>query len=304
MTLRQLYYFKNIAELQHFTKAAQISLISQPGLSNAMQELEAELNVAFFAKRGRNVELTKCGQLFLPYVRDTLEVLEQGVAKLAGCVNPETGSISMAGLPFLDWFASDIIVRYVAQAKRDNVQFRFRQEATCARLREQLLSGQADLVFSGEIDDPRMDSAYIGEHPLVLLVSERHRLAQCEKVLLRELDGEDFIAFSPNSQLREFTDRVFQSLSIQPNIKAETSQDLIMDGLVAANYGVAMMPYPLGNLPCHTKILPIADGLPPRRLYLMWNREQRLSSAARCFCDFIAQSGEVFSQFLQKRQGH
>ena len=119
---------------------------------------------------------------------------------------------------------------------------------------------------------------------------------------LRELDGENFIAFSKDSQLRGVTDQIFRELGIRPIITMETAQDLIMHGLVAANHGVAIIPYPLGGAPYHTKILSIANYMPPRKLYLMWNKEQYLPPAAEYFRDFVVRSGDVFNQFLDKLQ--
>ena len=115
-----------------------------------------------------------------------------------------------------------------------------------------------------------------------------------------ELDGEDFISFDTNCQLREVTDRIFRQLDIQPNITAETAQDLIIYGLVAASHGVAIIPYPLGGVPYNTKILSISDDIPARRLYLSWNKEQYLPPAAEYFRDFVIRSGQVFTQFLEK----
>lgn len=300
MNLRQLYYFKVIAELEHYTRAAEKLYVSQSSLSHAIQELEEELNVEFFVKRGRNVELTKYGRMFLPYVQKTLETLETGMAKLADCINPNTGTVVMAGFPSLAQFAPDIIVRYVSETNRVEVRLQFNQEATYARLREQLLDGQVDLIFATGVDDPRIASSYIGEHQIVLLVPLGHRLAKYDQVDLRELDGENFIAFDTDCQLREVTDQVFQELGIQPNITMETAQDLIIYGLVAASHGAAIIPYPLGGAPYNTKILPITNRIPPRRLYMMWNKEQYLPPAAEYFRDFIIRSGEVFTQFMEK----
>ena len=300
MNLRQLYYFKAIAELEHYTRAAEKLYVSQSSLSHAIQELENELNVEFFVKRGRNVELTKYGQLFLPYVQKTLETLETGIATLADYINPNTGSVVMAGFPSLAQFAPNIIVRYVSETNRVEVRLQFNQEATYAQLRKQLLEGEVDLIFATEVDDPRVGSSYIGDHQIVLLVPQNHRLARLEKVDLRELDGEDFISFDTNCQLREVTDRIFRQLDIQPNITAETAQDLIIYGLVAASHGVAIIPYPLGGVPYNTKILSISDDIPARRLYLSWNKEQYLPPAAEYFRDFVIRSGQVFTQFLEK----
>lgn len=300
MNLRQLYYFKAIAELEHYTRAAEKLYVSQSSLSHAIRELEHELNVEFFVKRGRNVELTKYGQMFLPYVQKTLETLETGVAALSDYINPNTGTVVMAGFPSLAQFAPDIIVRYVSETNRVDVRLQFNQEATYAQLRDQLLTGQVDLIFATQVEDSRVASSYIGDHPVVLLVPQSHRLAQRDCVDLRELDGEKFIAFDTDCQLRGMTDQIFRDLAIQPNITTETAQDLIIYGLVAANHGVAVIPYPLGGAPYHTKILSITNAVPARKLYLMWNKEQYLSPAAEYFRDFIVHSGEVFTQFMKK----
>ena len=47
MNLRQLQYFKTIAELEHYTRAAEKLYVSQSNLSHSMAALEEELdNVA------------------------------------------------------------------------------------------------------------------------------------------------------------------------------------------------------------------------------------------------------------------
>lgn len=300
MNLRQLYYFKAIAELEHYTRAAEKLYVSQSSLSHAIQELETELNVEFFVKKGRNVELTKYGKLFLPYVQKSIDTLEAGIAKLADYINPNTGAVVMGSFPSLAQFAPDIIVRYVSETNRVDVRLQFNQETTYNQLKEHLLEGKIDLVFATKIDDPRIASSYIGDHQLVLLVPKIHRLARYDWVDLSELDGENFIAFDADCQLRTVTDEIFQNLDIHPNITMETAQDIIMYGLVAANHGIAITPYPLGGAPYNTKIVQIANNIPPRQLYLMWNREQYLPPAAEYFRDFIVRSGEVFTQFLEK----
>ena len=68
MNLQQLYYFKTIAELEHYTKASQMLNITQSSLSHSINDLEKELGVLLFIRQGRNVRLTKCGAFFLEFV--------------------------------------------------------------------------------------------------------------------------------------------------------------------------------------------------------------------------------------------
>ena len=73
MNLQQLYYFKTIAELEHYTRAAEKLLISQPSLSYAMSELERELGASLFVKQGRGVVLTKFGCFYEETGADGIE---------------------------------------------------------------------------------------------------------------------------------------------------------------------------------------------------------------------------------------
>ena len=45
MNLRQLQYFKTIAELEHYTRAAEKLYVSQSNLSHSMAALEEELGI-------------------------------------------------------------------------------------------------------------------------------------------------------------------------------------------------------------------------------------------------------------------
>ena len=67
MNLQQLYYFRKLAEVQHYTKAAKALYITQPSLSDSIASLEHELSVSLFQKKGRGVQLTKYGQEFYEY---------------------------------------------------------------------------------------------------------------------------------------------------------------------------------------------------------------------------------------------
>ena len=67
MNLQQLEYFKVIAETKNFTIASNILAVTQPALSKAISKLEEELDVNLFEREGRNIKITKYGEVFLKY---------------------------------------------------------------------------------------------------------------------------------------------------------------------------------------------------------------------------------------------
>ena len=110
MTLDQLYYFRKLAELQHFTKAAAELFVSQPSLSFSINNLEKELGASLFQKKGRNVVLTNHGKEFYKCVDDVLNKLDDGVVKLKNNVKNASNKISIAAIPILP---SDFITKNI-----------------------------------------------------------------------------------------------------------------------------------------------------------------------------------------------
>lgn len=298
MNLQWLYYFNAIAELEHYTKAAEKLHASQSNLSHAIKELEKELGAQLFERQGRNIRLTKYGEIFHPYVQKTINSLENGITTLKGYIDPNEGTISLAGLPSMAQFAPDLMVRYQSDTNRLTVQFQYSQEGW-KKICDMLLDGNVDLILSTRMEHPQVEAAYIGTHRLAMLVPIGHRLAGRESVEIEELNGENFIAFDTSGQLRNELDDIFLKLGICPNIVVETPSDQIIYGMVAAKRGVSIVPYPLAGAPYNTRIIPIANDISQRKLYLQWNKERYIPPAAKYFRDYIIRSGDVFNQYMK-----
>ena len=296
MNLQQLKYFKTIAEYEHYTKASEALSAHQSSLSHAVGSLERELGVNLFVRSGRNVVLSQYGKMFLPHVTRALGELEEGVAELRRAVDPDTGIVAIACSPSLAEFVPDIIVRYISETNRVDARFHTSQETTYYTLREQLLKGDVNLVFATDIEDSRIGKTLIGEHSYALLVPRGHRFAERSSIDLHELDGEDFIAYSKDSQIRHQSDAYFRREGIRPRIKVETAQDVMIYGLVAAGQGVAVTPWPLGGAPYSVRLIPV-EGIEKRKLYLLWNKDTYMTPAAAQFRDFIINRGLVFNEY-------
>ena len=69
MTLQQLRYVVMVAETGTITEAANKLYISQPSLTNAIHELEKEMNLVIFHRTNKGISLSKEGDDFLGYAR-------------------------------------------------------------------------------------------------------------------------------------------------------------------------------------------------------------------------------------------
>lgn len=73
MTLQQLRYAVMVAEMGTITEAADKLYISQPSLTNAIRELEKEMNIQIFNRTNKGISISKEGEDFLGYARQVLE---------------------------------------------------------------------------------------------------------------------------------------------------------------------------------------------------------------------------------------
>lgn len=73
MTLQQLRYIVTVAETGNITEAAKRLFISQPSLTNAVRELEKEMQITIFSRTNKGVTVSNEGDVFLSYARQVLE---------------------------------------------------------------------------------------------------------------------------------------------------------------------------------------------------------------------------------------
>ena len=98
MDLKQLEYFRHVAELGSFTRAAAFLSVVQPALSRQVRQLEVELGQNLFERNGRGVVLTDAGARLLEHARGILTQIGRARQELEDQRNGDTGHFAL-GLP-------------------------------------------------------------------------------------------------------------------------------------------------------------------------------------------------------------
>ncbi|MCI8515563.1 MAG: LysR family transcriptional regulator [Hungatella sp.] len=82
MNIQHIRYFVVIAKYENISKAAQQLLVSQPALSNVLQQLEGELGTSLFDRQGKKLILNQAGCTFLQTAESVLRMLDESVRYL------------------------------------------------------------------------------------------------------------------------------------------------------------------------------------------------------------------------------
>lgn len=290
MNLDHLRYFETLAQLQHYGKAAEVLHVSQPSLTYAVSQMEQELGVPLFEKAGRSIRLTRYGQAFLHTVRCSLDTLDTGVRAVqelghGGLVL--LGSIRKLGTTLVPGLMRDF------RAQEDGaVQFQLHSESGfSADLLKAVEEGRLDLCFTSHPGDPaRFDSFAFRRTPFVVITPPDHPLAGRGSIALQDTLPYPQVCFALRSGLRKNVDALFRSIHASPIVAMETEEDAVIAGLVAAGFGIAVLPDdPLfQSLPL--TVLSLTSPDPARTAYLSRLRGAPLPHAA-----------EQFWQFCQRR---
>lgn len=242
MELRQLHYFVTVAQMEHMTRASRYHRVAQSAISRQIHQLEAELGVALFQTRGRNVQLTPAGRLFLQKIAPLLHELERVCVDVQQFEHPEKGEIRI-GFPHS--LGIYLLPTLLASYRKVHPKVTFvLQQGTYPQLLEAVSNRQIDLAFISPL--PHAHAGVIGQvlmsEPMYAILPEKHPLAQAPAIRLEQLKDESFVMFSPQYSLRAIVFEACQRAGFTPRIGFEGEETDTIRGLVAAGLGVSMLP--------------------------------------------------------------
>ena len=102
LDIRHLRYFLAVAEAGSFSRAAERLGISQPSVSQQMRDLEADLRVPLFQRRGKRILLTPRGLIFQEHARAILHQLENFLQELNSEPGQLRGELHLGVIPVLN----------------------------------------------------------------------------------------------------------------------------------------------------------------------------------------------------------
>jgi DNA-binding transcriptional LysR family regulator len=285
MELRQLRYFCAVAEEMHVTRAAERLRLAQPALTQQIKALEAELQTPLLRRVGRGIELTQAGVTFWTQAKDILERVRTTALMTQEMGRGLTGRLAI-GLTETASFAPPVTKLLRRTRERwPNVKFVLIQART-HDLFTALSERRIDVAFGRS--PPPMEPAlawcpFLTER-LVIVVPKMHPLASRRTVDLADLADEDLLL--PRGRI---TNDAFRSQLIAAIGKAgkparivqETPEYVMAINLVAAGFGLTIVPESLGGLVRTDVIYRPLRSTPPVRteLLLLFRRGEHSPTA-------------------------
>jgi len=262
--LRHYSYFVALAEERHFAKAAERCGISQPALSQQIRAIETHLGASLLTRSNRHLELTKVGEVFY---NQAVTVLRQAETAQHAIVEAAQGRAGRVAIAYVASAALSGVLPGIVYQYRQNhpdIELAFHQ----MDMEEQLSAvarGQCDVGFIrppiGTLPDSLTLFDVLREPVLVALRCD-HPCAQLPAIPLARLQDDTFICVhrKPGIGFYDITMTVCRNAGFVPKVEVMSSQMSIVISMVAAGFGVAIVPASTQTFMPHDVVFrPIAD---------------------------------------------
>ncbi|MCI8870528.1 MAG: LysR family transcriptional regulator [Lawsonibacter sp.] len=231
MTLLQIQYFIEVQKWRSFSVAAEKNFVSQPTISAAVTQLEAETGRKLF-HRGKPLTLTEEGREFFYHCKGLLEHYDF----VCGLKKREEHIIRIGISPMISAILLPEIIRK-AGGTTVKLSERYREE-----LIRSLNNGSIDVLFIYDIWIKELDFAYKPIRPIRRALSAHRRFALPDRPLrAADLKGVPLALRTRDSFLNTAVRDDFDEAGIQPSIICETDQIKTLELIISTGSGAAFL---------------------------------------------------------------
>lgn len=289
MNIDYLNYYKKVAELQSISKAAELFDISQPAVSKAIVQLEAEAGAPLFYRTNRRMVLTEAGRILFESIKNSTEKLNVGLDKVKGLSSEQLGTVNITAVS-----APSLVAACVHEYLKINPYVNFKFSIPEGRHLPYSPVDSGVYFFANHINFPNIEKIPILYEKFAVIMHVEHPMANQKALALASLKNEKFV-FYENLQGGpvDYTYELCVKAGFTPNIVFETDSTLVKNSLVA--YGAAITLAPESIL---TSILrkyktivavPLSSPEYTRCIYMGWSKSSHLTQVAKSFLDFAKQ---------------
>jgi LysR family transcriptional activator of glutamate synthase operon len=254
-------------------------------MSMAISNLETELEVPLFKRKGRLLQLTPYGEILLGHISVAMQEIEAAKDQISSLALSQKQIVRISSTYSL---SSSLLPSVIQTFAEDNpkVVIQIKQGPNIDLLQD-LMEGETDFVFGRILPASNLSENLrympLYSEKLVILINKSHPLAGRGELDLRDLENEDFIFFHNATGFNLLVASLFQKAGYKPKIRYTVCDNFSCEVMVSANLGVALIaPIPDYDRErvCQIKIKPLQENA--MDIFLIWNSQTERNSTGVC----------------------
>jgi LysR family transcriptional regulator, transcriptional activator of the cysJI operon len=230
--------FCQVGKSKSFSKASKELYMTQPAVSQAIMQLERELDIRLFNRTPKGVSLTNEGSLLFEYVNSAINLINVGEEKILEFKDLTVGELKIG---VGDTISKYFLLKYLEDFhnRYPNLKFKI-VNGTTLELCDLIKSGEIDIAICNlPIDDLSLEVIPCKEVRDIFVCGDKYKDLLEEKVSLEEVVKYPLIFLEPNSNSRKYVEKFMLSKGIKISPEFELgSFDLLLE-FAKINLGIA-----------------------------------------------------------------
>jgi DNA-binding transcriptional LysR family regulator len=241
--LDTLKLYCDVVRARSISRGAAANGVTQSGASQAIQQLETELDAPLLDRTRRPLQPTEAGRAFFEASRTLLQGFERARADLAAARQRVEGTVRVAAIYSVGLHDMS---RHMQPFMSAHPHARVRLECLHPhKVVEAVLNDEADLgILSYPTPTRALTVLPLRSEPMTLVCHPSHRLARRRTVGPRDLEGERFVAFDHDLAIRRAIDRVLKQADVRVEVVMEFDNIETIKQAIGIAAGVSILPQP------------------------------------------------------------
>jgi DNA-binding transcriptional LysR family regulator len=233
--------FCDLAETESFTKAAQISNVTQSAVSQQISSLERTFKSLLIERSKKKFRLTREGQALYEYSKQIIQTYESLHSKLQELKDIISGMIRVATIYSIGLHdLPPYIKKFMKSYPTVNVHVEYRR---ANQVYDDVLSNVVDIgLVAYPVKDSKLEIIPLRKEPLVLICHPQHPFAKQKTVKLKVLAGQKFIGFEPDIPTRKALDKILKEHGVDAQHIMEFDNIETVKRAVEIDAGISIVP--------------------------------------------------------------
>lgn len=238
MSIQKYKAFVKTVELGSLTKAGNSLGYTQSAVSHMINDLEAEWGMILLERNRSGVKITSEGLKILPFVQEICDAHRKLLTEIEELHGLDSGLIRIGTFSSV---ATHWLPGIIKLFQRDypNIEFELLL-GDYTEIESWIIEGRVDCGFLRLPTKPELESIFLGQDKLMVILPQNHPLAECDYFPIEALTKEPFMLLEKGAKAE--IAQIFEKHQITPNIRFTTWDDYAIMSMVESGLGISILP--------------------------------------------------------------
>jgi DNA-binding transcriptional LysR family regulator len=238
MSIQKYKAFVKTVELGSLTKAGNSLGYTQSAVSHMINDLETEWGMMLLERNRSGVKITSEGLKILPFVQEICDAHRKLLTEIEELHGLDSGLIRIGTFSSV---ATHWLPGIIKLFQRDypNIEFELLL-GDYTEIESWIIEGRVDCGFLRLPTKPELESIFLGQDKLMVILPQNHPLAECDYFPIEALTKEPFMLLEKGAKAE--IAQIFEKHQITPDIRFTTWDDYAIMSMVESGLGISILP--------------------------------------------------------------